>query len=44
MFVPPEAREEIFADVPRFMSLETTESVDMDERIVLAPPEVQAAE
>lgn len=44
MFVPPEAREEIFADVPSFMSLETTESIDMDERIVLAPPEVQAAE
>ena len=38
MFVPPEAREEIFADVPRFMSLETTESVDMDEQVLVAPP------
>jgi uncharacterized protein (TIGR02118 family) len=33
-YVPPEASQEIFADVPRFMSLDTSESVDTSELVL----------
>jgi len=33
MYVPPEAREEIYADVPKFVSLADSESGEMTELI-----------
>ncbi len=38
MYVPPEARSEIYTDVPKFASLADSESNEMTELIARAPP------